>query len=101
MRLVFCAMAMAEHMEGRRELQALAAGVLEPTVDGVICGVGNGPMRMSAGVGGARVGMGSKKRGSTVAGVGVLSDEVETSRMGSRVLFVGVGVSGAVGLAKP
>jgi hypothetical protein len=49
---LLCAMPMAEHMEGRREPQTLTAGVLEATDDGVICGVGNGPRRASAGVGG-------------------------------------------------
>jgi len=85
---------MAEQIDGRREVKTLAAGVFEPTVEGVMSGVGNGPMRASAGVGGAMSGFGSKKRGGrTVAGVGVLSGE-ELSRVGSIALFVGVGVVG-------
>jgi hypothetical protein len=55
------------------------AGVLEAMdeTDGVICGVGKGPMRASAGVGGAIVGLGSKKRGGKIdAGVGVVSCEL-------------------------
>lgn len=64
---------MAEPIDGRRELQVLTAGVFEAKVDGVNCGVGSGPMRASAGVGGARSGFGSKKRGTTVRGVGVPS----------------------------
>lgn len=73
---------MAELMDGRLELQALTAGVFEATVDGVICGVGSGPMRASAGVGGARSGFGSKKRGKAVIGVGVLTCDVESTAMG-------------------
>ena len=53
-------MAMAELIDGRRELQALAAGVLKATEEGVNCGVGRGPMRARAGVGGARSGLGSR-----------------------------------------
>ena len=67
------AMAMAEDIDGRREPQALTAGVLEATDDGVSCGVGSGPNRAKAGVGGAMSGFGSRNRGSTVSGVGVLS----------------------------
>lgn len=69
----FCAIAMAEQIEGRREPQALTAGVLAATDDGVSCGVGSGPMRAKAGVGGAMSGLGSKNRGSIVFGVGVPS----------------------------
>ena len=69
----FWAIDMAEAIDGRREPQTLAAGVLAATEDGVICGVGSGPMRASAGVGGRRSGFGSRKRGTTVAGVGVVS----------------------------
>ena len=67
---------MAEQMEGLRVPLALTAGVLEAIdeTDGVICGVGKGPMRASAGVGGAMLGLGSKKRGGKIeAGVGVVS----------------------------
>jgi hypothetical protein len=67
---------MAEQMEGLRVPLALTAGVLEAIdeTDGVICGVGNGPIRASAGVGGAMLGLGSKKRGGKIeAGVGVVS----------------------------
>ena len=74
-----CANAIAEHMEGLRGPQALTAGVLDAMeeIDGVNCGVGRGPMRASAGVGGAMLGLGSKKRGGKmVAGVGVVSCEV-------------------------
>ena len=74
-----CANAIAEHMDGRRMPEALTAGVLEAIdgTDGVICGVGKGPIRASAGVGGAMFGLGSRKRGGKiVAGVGVVSCEV-------------------------
>ena len=64
---------MAEQIDGRREPQALTAGVFEATDDGVNCGVGNGPIRANAGVGGAMSGLGSKNRGRIVNGVGVLS----------------------------
>jgi hypothetical protein len=60
-------------MEGLRVPLALTAGVLEAIdeTDGVICGVGKGPIRASAGVGGAMLGLGSKKRGGKIeAGVG-------------------------------
>lgn len=66
-------------MDGRRVPEALTAGVPEAIdeTEGVICGVGKGPMRASAGVGGAMFGLGSRKRGGKiVAGVGVLSCEV-------------------------
>lgn len=69
----FCAMAMAEQIGGRRDPQALTAGVLAATDDGVSCGVGSGPKRANAGVGGAISGLGSRNRGSTVSGVGVPS----------------------------
>lgn len=82
----------AEHIDGRREPQTLAAGVLEAIDDGVICGVGNGPILAKAGVGGWRSGFGSKNRGSTVRGVGVPSYEVESMRVRWNELFVGVGV---------
>ncbi len=68
-----CAVAIAAHIEGRRELQTLAAGVLEAIDDGVMCGVGRGPIRASAGDGGRRSGFGSRKRGMNVDGVGVPS----------------------------
>jgi hypothetical protein len=92
--LLFLAKAMAEQIEGRRELQTLAAGVLKPTVDGVIKGVGKGPIRARAGVGGAMSGFGSRKRGSTVSGVGVLSCDVESTGAANGPFFVGVGVVG-------
>lgn len=79
-----CANAMAEHIEGRRGPQALTAGVLEAIdeIDGVSCGVGKGPMRASAGVGGAMFGLGSRKRGGMMdAGVGVVSCEVLSTFM--------------------
>lgn len=63
---------MAAHIDERREPQALAAGVFEAMVDGVICGVGRGPIRASSGVGGTASGL-SSNRASTVAGVGVVS----------------------------
>lgn len=66
-------------MDDRLVPEALTAGVLEAIdeTDGVICGVGKGPMRASAGVGGAMFGLGSRKRGGKiVAGVGVVSCEV-------------------------
>jgi len=93
---VFWAIAMAEHIDidGRRELQTLAAGVLEAMDAGVICGVGSGPMRARAGVGGARSGFGSRKRGSTVRGVGVPSCDVESMCIGLSALLGGVGVVG-------
>ena len=72
-KLAFCAVAIAEHIDGRRELQALTAGVPEATDEGVSCGVGRGPMRANGGVGGTRSGFGSRKRGITVSGVGVPS----------------------------
>ena len=63
---------MAWHIDGRREPTTLAAGVFVAHVDGVICGVGSGPMRGK--VGGFDAGGGSKKRGGQIdAGVGVVS----------------------------
>lgn len=94
----FCAMAMAEHIDGRRESQTLAAGVLEVIDDGVICGVGSGPIRARAGVGGPRSGFGSRKRGSTVSGVGVLSCDVDALGTGLCAFIEGAGVAGE---AKP
>jgi hypothetical protein len=91
----FCAMAMAEHIDGtdgRRDPQALTAGVLEATVDGVSCGVGNGPMRGSAG--GSMSSFGSRNLGSTVVGVGVLSCDIDSSCITRETCFVGVGVVG-------
>lgn len=89
---------MAEPIDGLRELQTLTAGVFEPTVDGVSCGVGKGPIRARAGVGGAMSGFGSKNRGTTVKGVGVPSWDVESSFMALKEARGGVGV---VGEAKP
>lgn len=74
LKLARCTFAIAEEMDGRREPHALAAGVDEAVVEGVSWGVGKGPMRASAGVGGAMLGLGSKKRGGQMfAGVGVVS----------------------------
>ena len=81
-------------IDDRREPQALTAGVLEATDDGVHCGVGNGPMRANAGVGGARSGFGSKNRGNTVSAVGVLSCDVESICITLSALLGGVGVVG-------
>lgn len=92
-----CAVLIAEHMDGRRELHALAAGVNVATDVGVSCGVGRGPMRASAGVGGAMLAPGSI-RGSAV-GVGVLSCEVESTCIASSGLLLGVVF--AKGEAKP
>lgn len=91
----FWAIAIAEHMDDRREPQALTAGVLEATDDGVSCGVGSGPIRANAGVGGAISGLGSRNRGGrTVNGVGVLSCDVESSCIALNPNFGGVGVVG-------
>jgi len=88
-------MAIAEDIEVRREPHTLTAGVLEAIDDGVITGVGRGPMRAKAGVGGAIVGRGSRKRGGQMAaGVGVVSWEPESSAMALSWLFDGVGVVG-------
>jgi hypothetical protein len=87
-----CAMAMAEQIDGRREPQALTAGVFEATDDGVSCGVGSGPMRGSAG--GSISGLGSKKRGSKAIGVGVVSDDIDSNCIAFEVAVVGVGVVG-------
>lgn len=92
--MVFCAIFIAEHIDGRRELQALAAGVFEATEDGVSWGVGNGPIRANFGVGGRRSRFGSKNRGITVMGVGVPSWDVESSVMAPRECFGGVRVAG-------
>lgn len=73
LRLDRCAKAIAEQMDGRREPYTLTAGVFDATDDGVRFGVGSGPMRARAGVGGWISGFGSKNRGSTVVGVGVPS----------------------------
>ena len=95
LKLACCAKAIAELIDGRRELQTLTAGVLEATDDGVNCGVGRGPMRARAGVGGARSGFGSKKRGITVKGVGVPSSDVVSSFIALREDLGGdVGVVG-------
>lgn len=72
LRLFCCASAIAEAMDDGREPQALAAGVLAADC-GVIAGVGRGAIRAKAGVGGITLGLGSRNRGRTVAGVGVES----------------------------
>lgn len=61
-----CACCIAEHIDGRRDPNAiaLAAGVLLAMDWGVKKGVGNGTMRGSDGVGGRRSGFGSRKRGT-------------------------------------
>lgn len=81
-RAKLCAWPMAKDMLERRDSEpyTLAAGVLEAIEVGVIWGVGNGPMRDRAGVGGRTLGVGSRKRGSTVAGVGVVSGEGQVMR---------------------
>ena len=84
---------MAEHIDGRREAHTLAAGVLGATVDGVMFGVGSGPMRARAGVGGWISGLGSKNGGRIVEGVGVHSCDAESICVCPR-FFVGVGVVG-------
>lgn len=86
--LPLCARAMAEDIDGRRKPQRLAAGVSEATEEGVKFGVGRGSMR------GARSGLGSRNRGNASDGVGVLSCDVEASRMGLGVCFEAVGVAG-------
>ena len=98
LKVPFWTMAIAEQIDGRLEPQVLTAGVLEVTDDGVSCGVGRGPILANAGVGGARSGFGSKNRGRTVIGVGVVSCEVESRCMALRPFLVGVGV---VGVARP
>jgi hypothetical protein len=96
-----CTCAIAEQIDGRRDPQTLAAGVFEATVEGVICGVGSGPMRANAGVGGSKSGFGSRKRGNTVEGVGVVSSELDCtfSNGSSMELVEGNGV--AAGEASP
>jgi len=86
-------------MDGRRELQTLAAGVFAAFVDGVICGVGRHRRRTRSGVGGNTSVFGSKKRGRTVEGVGVLSCEVEPKSNGSLLSLTGLGV--AIGEGMP
>ena len=88
---VLWAIAIAEQMDGRRELQVLAAGVLE-AIEGVICGVGSGPIRGTGG--GSMFGVGSRNRGMTVAGVGVPSCDIDSSCANcedGRVGVMGVG----------
>jgi hypothetical protein len=91
---------MAEDMDGRRELQTLAAGVFEAHVFGVICGVGRQRDRTRAGVGGRTSVFGSRKRGSTVEGVGVLSCEVVQKSNISLASLTGVGVATGVEIPK-
>lgn len=95
LKAAFCATAIAEHIDGRRDPQALTAGVLEATEDGVSCGVGSGPIRANRGVGGAISGFGSKNRGGIVEGVGVLSCDCDSSRFA--ILSVGRAGVGVVG----
>jgi len=89
---------MAAHIDGRRELQTLAAGVFAAFVDGVICGVGRHLRRTRSGVGGNTSVFGSKKRGRAVEGVGVLSCEVEPKLNGSLVSLTGLGVASREGI---
>lgn len=90
-----CAIAIAEHIDGRLEVQVLAAGVLDATEDGVSCGVGRGPILARAGgLGGSIPDLGSMKRGRAVVGVGVLSWEVDMRSTTFSADLVGVGVVG-------
>jgi hypothetical protein len=86
---------MAEHMDGRLEPQVLTAGVPEATDDGVMTGVGRGPIRASAGVGGQRFGEGSRKRGNAAKGVGLLSCEVDLGSDGVGIAPFRNGVAGS------
>ena len=95
----FCINNAAACMDDRPEPQTLTAGVLEPTVEGVICGVGRGPIRAKAGVGGAISVRGSRKRGNIAKDVGVLSCEVDCVSIGLRMVFVDVDV-GVAGVDK-
>lgn len=71
---------MAEQTDCLRELQALTAGVPDATDEGVICGVGRGPIRTSPGVGGKRLGLGSRNVGGAIMdGVGVISWDIVSS----------------------
>jgi len=85
-------------MDGRRELQTLAAGVFAAFVDGVICGVGRHRRRTRSGVGGRTSVFGSKKRGRIVDGVGVLSCEIEPKLNGSLDSLLGLGVASGEGI---
>jgi hypothetical protein len=91
---------MAEDMDSRRELQTLAAGVFEAHVLGVICGVGRQRERTRAGVGGRTSVFGSKKRGNTVEGVGVLSCEVVPKSNELLISLTGLGVASGVEMPK-
>jgi hypothetical protein len=68
--------------------------VFEATEDGVMFGVGSGPILASAGVGGPISGVGSRNRGKIVDGVGVLSIDMDSIGARLNTLFVGVGVAG-------
>lgn len=86
------AMAIAEQIDGRRDTasRTLTAGVFEATDDGVSCGVGSGPWRARAGVGGAPI----STRGSKTFGKarGVLS--LDSDSRAAKEFLVGVGVAG-------
>lgn len=86
-------------MDPLRDPQALAAGMLVAVDCGVMLGVGSGPIRANVGIGGSTLGLGSRYRGSTVAGVGVFSCEVESMGRSVSVLWIDAGV-GVVGDAR-
>lgn len=67
--------------------------MFDASEDGVRVGVGSGPILTNAGVGGPSSGVGSRKRGNTIDGVGVLSIDVEPIAAGPNILWVGVGVA--------
>lgn len=94
---------MAEDMDDIRPLKPPTAGVFDATEDGVMFGVGSGPILARAGVGGPSSGVGSRYRGKMVDGVGVFSSDVESIGARLNTLFIGVGVAGVEGLdeAKP
>lgn len=86
-------------MEDLRDPQTLAAGVPVAIDCGVMLGVGSGPKRANVGIGGSTLGLGSRYRGNTVAGVGVVSCDVESIGRSVSVLWIDAGV-GVVGDAR-
>jgi len=94
---------MAEDMDDIRALIPPTAGVFDATEDGVMFGVGRGPILARAGVGGPSSGVGSRYRGKMVDGVGVLSIDFESIGARLNTLFIGVGVTGVevLGETKP
>lgn len=58
--LIWSARAIAEEIDGLRASKTLTAGVLDAIEDGVIFGVGKGPILANAGVGGPNSGVGSR-----------------------------------------